>query len=173
MAEIFCCLSAMKALLRRSALLAAPLAVFAAASSSHAAQITLGGTDYTVSTIGPDSFNNLSATLTQQPWFGDAAAAEDAAIQVGTQLGFPVLGTLGPFFSWQQNTPSNAYLYSVSQTGVVAFNAVPTSRFITWAVATENVPVPGPLPVFGVATAFAVSRSLRKRIQAATDSTTN
>jgi len=42
---------------------------------------------------------------------------------------------------------------------------------LTWAQATlvNNVPVPGPLPLFGVAAAFGFSRKLRKRIKANTN----
>ncbi|ACB52270.1 putative transposase [Crocosphaera subtropica ATCC 51142] len=74
------------------------LASFGLTNAAEAAQITLNGTDYEVSTV-VGTYDNLSSTLSMTPWFGDENLARSAATQVGNALGLPNLnGSSGPYF---------------------------------------------------------------------------
>ena len=106
------------------------------------------------------------------PWWGNESLAEQFATAVGASLGTPIFNTYGPSFArnlnnagfavyvmgevfWPQNSSVNNFGFTTLESG-------------TYAIATLAPPpagVPGPLPLFGVAAAFGMSRRLRRKIQ--------
>ena len=124
---------------------------------------------------GSYSNNSSRFTTTEMPWFGSGSLAEQFAIAVGAQLGTPVLDTNGPYFAYSividpdfdtTSIPSYTYNSFLNPPTVVESSA---GEFVnnTYAVASAQAPsaVPGPLPLFGAAAAFGMSRRLRRRIK--------
>jgi hypothetical protein len=146
-------------------------------NSAEAVSVTVNGTTYDVNTFAGTynantaKFNTL-ANNGLMPWWGNESLAQQFATAVGASLGTPVSGIYGPNFAHAiQNAgfavyvngkvfdPSNSSVYSLSFT---------TNESGTYATATLAPPpagVPGPLPLFGAAAAFGLSRRLRRRIQ--------
>lgn len=124
---------------------------------------------------GSYSTNSSRFTTTEMPWFGSESLAEQFAIAVGAQLGTPVLGTNGPYFAYTTvidpdfgNTSLFGYSYSSFTNPPAVTRLSAGSNFNnTYAVASAQAPsaVPGPLPLFGAAAAFGMSRRLRRRIK--------
>ena len=102
------------------------------------------------------------------PWWGSQSLASTFASQISTQLGFPN-GTDGPNFAYQtQENLGDIYVDSrafIQSLGTEDQSVNRDSTSATYATATP-VPaaVPGPLPIFGAAAAFGMSRRLRYRI---------
>jgi hypothetical protein len=154
------------------------MAVLASANAANAltVPVVVNGTTYDVTTFAGSYSNNSSRfTTTEMPWFGSGSSAQQFAIAVGTQLGTPVLGTIGPYFA---HTITNDPIFGSFDAGAYAYiltdnppGVSPTSAggsiSITYAVASAQAPsaVPGPLPLFGAAAAFGMSRRLRRRIK--------
>ncbi len=155
--------------LTRSITLAVASAALTASLSSGSAQaivVNVSGVDYNVTTsTGPFPF-----TAGLMPWFGfgnrDLAlefAEALAAVPGGNQaLNYPSFGyKFVPFdpidddlvVYWQYNPDLNPPRIWEDITSL--------SSTRTWALAA---PVPGPLPIFGAAAAFGMSRRLRRRI---------
>jgi hypothetical protein len=156
--------------LTRSITLAAASAALTASLSSGSAQaivVNVSGIDYNVTTFtGPFPF-----PVGPMPWFGfgnsDLAlefAEALAAVPGGNQaLNYPSFGYyVTPFdlfddyvvLYWQYNpnlNPPRLWEGGVS----LSFS----TRI--WA---QAAPVPGPLPIFGAAAAFGMSRRLRRRV---------
>lgn len=161
---------------RTLAALVAATAAFSSADAAHAVPVVVNGTTYDVTTFtGSYNSNSSRFTTTEMPWFGDGSLAEQFAIAVGAQLGTPVLGTNGPLFAYSTAIDptfgsTNIFVYSYNSTTnppAVKFLSAASSFNITYAVASAQAPsaVPGPLPLFGAAAAFGMSRRLRRRIK--------
>ena len=153
------------------------MAVLASANAANAltVPVVVNGTTYDVTTfVGTYNDNSSRFTTTEMPWFGSGSSAEQFAIAVGTQLGLPVFGDTGPFFAYsiltgeRGSTSLNAYAYeSFANPPGVFSGAAGASFSASYAVASAQArsAVPGPLPLFGAAAAFGMSRRLRRRIK--------
>jgi hypothetical protein len=72
----------------------------------NAATVTVGGTDYDVSTVS-GTYNDLSATLQAQIWWDDAGLADEFAAATGGLEGYPngcCGGVIGPLFAFQDSS---------------------------------------------------------------------
>jgi hypothetical protein len=143
-------------------------AALTASLSSGAAQaivVNVSGVDYDITTF-TDGFGFSPAG--PMPWYGSYFLALEfaealAAAPGGNQaLNYPGFGfVVAPFdpvdddlvHYWQYNPNLNP---PGIQSGV---DSISSTRI--WA---QAVPVPGPLPIFGAAAAFGMSRRLRRRI---------
>jgi len=153
------------------------MAVLASANAANAltVPVVVNGTTYDVTTfVGTYNDNSSRFTTTEMPWFGSESSAEQFAIAVGTQLGLPVFGNAGPFFAYSIRTDPRGgvtlgnYSYeSLSNPPGVSTTVSGASFSASYAVASAQAPsaVPGPLPLFGAAAAFGMSRRLRRRIK--------
>ena len=149
-------------------LLAAGLGATAATATT--VQVSYNNVAYDVTTI-TGTFDNNTALLESQVWWGDAAAAQAFAGLVGDALGYPnsynSSGGAGPDFAYeigQDPSPppyTHGYVFRQSDQSVVGYYP-PTPSTATYAVATL---APVPLPAGGVlmVTALAGLAGLRRR----------
>ena len=142
-------------------------------------QTTVNGITYDVTTFTGTYNENIAKFNTLDnnglmPWWGSNPLANQFATQIWDTLGTPNFVDRGPAFSYGIiNDPvSGSSLEGRSYkqlTNTVAFNPSTLDSSLTYAIATPVVSppaaVPGPLPLFGAAAAFGLSRRLRRRIQ--------
>ena len=155
---------------------ASSVALCLAPNPAEAVPVTVNGTAYDVNTFAGTynantaKFNTL-ANNGLMPWWGNASLAEQFSAAVGASLGTPVAG-YGPNFAHAiQNSGFAVYVngkvFDPSFSSVYSYSFL-TNESGTYATATLAPPpagVPGPLPLFGAAAAFGLSRRLRRRIQ--------
>lgn len=145
--------------------------------AAQAAIVNVGGTNYDVTYFTGAANSNLSKFNTpanggQMPWWGNSSLAQSFATAVGNQAGLPNLaGDGGPFFAFAPEPGFPRFeSWSIDQ-GIVKKEFWGANVTInSWATASLAPPpapsgVPGPLPLFGAAAAFSMSRRLRRRIQ--------
>jgi hypothetical protein len=142
-------------------------------------QATVNGVTYDVTTFtGTYDANTSKFALPPSglmPWWGSESIASQFATQVLDRLGLPFSGFAGPIFAYQTvpnfENPSlievEGRLYDSTILGIGS--SVGEVRISdTYAIVVPAAPpaaVPGPLPLFGAAAAFGLSRRLRRRIQ--------
>jgi hypothetical protein len=163
---------------------AALAAISLSPGSAQALVVTVGGTQYDVTTF-TGSYNDNSSKFAQppapgvMPWWGSSSNATAFASAVGTNLGTPN-NPYGPFFahSYDPNYdpgfgPDPAVFAAFVQGNTTIDTVIsPSNPLFVYAQATlytDPTPAaaPGPLPLFGAAAAFGFSRKLRKRIKLA------
>jgi len=162
--------------LRNCAALLVATASIATANAAQALVVDVEGTGYNVTTFTGSYKDNVSRfTPAEMPWFGSATNAQVFARAIGIELSLPNFkGTTGPVFVYTDpwfdplsfTMRVNAYLYDRLS------KASPVSRALdlrdqssyTYAVAAPQA-VPSPLPLFGAAAGFSISRRLRRRIK--------
>jgi len=141
--------------------------------SAQAYEVTVSGIRYDVTTFTGSYDSNTSnfetpANSGVMPWWGDSSAATAFATAVGTNLGFPNFGAIGPFFGISYDPVSNGVVYSGYFNGGTYTSDFTANNPVVWAKATlVSASAPGPLPLLGAAAAFGYSRQLRKRIKSA------
>ena len=149
--------------------------------ASKALPFTVGGQQYDVTTFSGSYDDNASLFNTASaggamPWWNNSGLAEQFALAVGFSLGisnssygpiFATYATRDPDFPDFDGIDGFASLGN----GFVAFFSVtpiPFSQSRTYARASLVPPpataTPGPLPILGAASAFGMSRRLRRRI---------
>ncbi len=112
------------------------------------------------------------------PWWGNASFAQAISQALGNQLGFPNTSSGKPVAPWvgfdllgPAGSPFLVARYSqediLGQLFLVQGDPAQFSTSTTWVqiAPTAPAPVPGPLPLFGAAAAFGMSRRLRRRIK--------
>lgn len=140
---------------------------------------TVNGVTYDVTTFtGTYDANTSKFALPPSglmPWWGSKSIASDFATQVWDRLGLPYYNFAGPIFAYQTaSDPEFPELTSIE--GRVLDSSIPgidqfggnSNDSLTFAIivpAAAPAVVPGPLPLFGAAAAFGLSRRLRRRIQ--------
>jgi hypothetical protein len=147
--------------------------------------VSVGGTNYYVTTFIGNPLNDGAKFKTPanggtMPWWGDEALALQFATAVGNALGqlngpnIPINGGIysppntvtGPFFATLAGELVYAAFFNFSASQVQSFTDFDFSVNYTYAEVLPPSPaVPGPLPLFGAAAAFGMSRRLRRRIQ--------
>ncbi len=156
---------------------AASCALCLAPNSAEAVSVTVNGTTYDVTTFSGTynaniaKFNTL-ANNGLMPWWGNESLAEQFAAAVGASLGTPIFSSYGPNFAHSIEDVGFA-VYVKGEVFNPANSSVTNHSFTTnesgtYATATLAPPpagVPGPLPLFGAAAAFGMSRRLRRKIQ--------
>jgi hypothetical protein len=159
------------------------LAIPVVAAPSHALVVTIGTDAYDVTTFAGTFNANRSAFARpedggQMPWWNNIALARQFRDAVGLDLSLPNYGgEATPFFAYvgepSFEIPSVyelAYALCVvaSSSTVCAEAGTDGDDSAVWAVASPYSPappsVPGPVPLLGTATAFSLSRRLRRRI---------
>ena len=141
---------------------------------ARALVVNVGGSDYDVTTVA-GKYSDLQATLSTQPWFGNATLAQTFANTVFDGLG----SGDGPVFAYGVFTQvfnpiisldfAQGYFYDAAFTNTYYVEAYVEDAY-TYAKAQLQPPVssvPGPLPLFGAMAGFGMSRRLRARIKAA------
>ena len=119
-------------------------------SPAAAVTISVGGTDYDVSTI-TTTFDAQSALLLSQPWWGDSLLADTAAADVGSSLGLPNGTGSGPLFAWAENSfPGIVEAVGHFRGMVVDLGPLPNSASVTYAVATPTIPEPSRVILMGM-----------------------
>lgn len=150
------------------ALLSSTAVTVLSPAAAPAVVVTVGGSSYDISLIETSQATSTSlfSALPPQgrmPWWGDPALAYDFAVQVYDQLGDGSTAGYGPLFA---HGVSGGWVLGILQsTGdpLDAIDQTPATNLpVRYAIA--SAPVPGPLPLFGVAAAFGWSRRLRQRI---------
>jgi len=141
------------------------------AATATTVQVTYNSVVYDVTTM-TGSFDNNSALLESQVWWGDATAAQAFAGLVGSALGYPnscfYQDYCGPDFAYQlvqDPSPPNytiGYVFRESDQSVVNWYPATPSTGRTYAIASV---APVPLPAGGVlmVTAVAGLAGLRRR----------
>jgi hypothetical protein len=155
---------------------AALAAVSLSPGSAQAFVVTVGGTQYDVTTF-TGSYNSdtnkfeTAANGGVMPWWGSESLAEGFASLVGLELGLPnYSNTHGPLFAWRfrlQDAVDNCYYISGTTGCGIANNSISYVYAQATPYAPPSAPVPGPPLLFGAAAAFGFSRKLRKRIKLA------
>lgn len=149
--------------------------------------VNISGIDYNVTTFEGSPAADLTKFNTPanggtMPWWGDDALALEFATAVGAALGStngtnipisvgffdPANTVTGPFFATLAGEPVFAAFYNFNTSAVEFFTDFDYFTAYTYAEVLPSPPpssVPGPLPLFGSAAAFAHSRRLRRRIK--------
>ena len=158
------------------------------AGQAHALVITVDGKLYDVTTFtGTYNANSAKFALPANggvmPWVGQTGSlgvplAELFATALGGALGYINVqvnggelpgcgfgGSCGPLFANGNPVSGRVSLYFSNNLGTTVISSTPVDFSRVWAQATEIVPSPVPLPVFGAAAAFGFSRKLRKRLK--------
>ncbi|MEB3352523.1 MAG: hypothetical protein VKM01_09390 [Cyanobacteriota bacterium] len=142
--------------------------------------VNVGGTNYDLTTF-EGSYNSNTAKFATpanngaMPWWGDPALAEAISSALGTQFGLPNTSGPAPVAPWVGfnlvGPPGNLFLverYSqevvLGQLYKVSGDPAQFSVSTTWVqlAPAAPAPVPGPLPLFGVAAAFSMRRRLSR-----------
>jgi hypothetical protein len=152
--------------------LAVSLVSFAclSAPTANALQITVDGSNYDVTAfIGTYNNNASSFAPALMPWFGSEATALSFASTLQNQLG---LGIYSPKFAYNISNDIVYIAHHVQWPSVssVVFRDTSYAYAIATLVPASSNSVPGPLPLFGAAGAFAWSRRLRSRVSALSSS---
>ena len=141
--------------------------------------VTVGGqiydvtyTDPAITYTGNESLFNTASNGGKMPWWNTQALAEQFATLVGDSLGLPNTG-FGPFFSWEYrddgqggtNVETWAFDPAISAPAAESPSASGFNFYATATLRDPSAAVPGPLPLFGAAAAFGMSRRLRQRIR--------
>ena len=137
-------------------------------------------TDSAITYTGNESLFNTASNGGKMPWWNNQALAEQFATLVGDSLGLPNTGSgspFGPLFAWEyideasiygQGTPYfEAWVFdpAISEPAADSPGASGFNFFATATLRDPSAAVPGPLPLFGAAAAFGMSRRLRQRIR--------
>lgn len=142
----------------------------ASATTALATTVTVGGTDYDISTI-KGSFTDNQTLLESQPWAGDSPLAVQFVFAVGDSFGLPNddgFGSfLGPYFAVEIFDPDPSFDPLV-RVNLIDNGGSANTRFagldadFVYAVATEVAAVPlpagGVLLLSGLAGAAALKR---------------
>ena len=149
------------------------------AQAAPTVTVNVGGTNYDV-TYFEGAYDTNTAKFQappagQMPWRGDSALAESFATKIGAQLGLPLFGVRGTAFAYGTfiggelgKTNTRFWVYeSTASPNIYASDIEADSDFpyATASLTPNPSVVPGPLPLFGAAAAFGMSRRLRRRCQ--------
>ena len=160
--------------------------------AAKAVIVNISGIDYDVTTFVA-SFDDpaVSAKFATpanggtMPWWGDQTTAIIWSNAVNTALGTPntvnLFGTnrpSGPRFAWEifDSSPGNEQVRFASFLPFINGTVSSVTEGPALRTSAEVLPspsptsVPGPLPIFGAAAAFGMSRRLRRRIRLVSDS---
>ncbi len=140
---------------------------FLSASPAAAVVVNVGGNSYDV-TVFNTSYSTSTSVFQlppsgQMPWWGDDLLASEFAAQVYNSLGTGWDADYGPVFAHGESLGQVLGLVQSVSNPLDQIDVTPASNTtVPYAIATS--PVPGPLPLFGAATAFGWSRRLRQRM---------
>ncbi len=142
--------------------------VISAGSAQAIVTVNISGADYVLDTFTGAANNNIEKfTLSQMPWLGSFNLASQFAVAADAAgIGRPFFNQEGPMFTHlltPNDTFSARYNSFFVQVGDISTDRN-NQTFYAYVPATSS-PVPGPLPIFGAAAAFGMSRRLRRRIR--------
>jgi hypothetical protein len=149
---------------------AALAAISLSPGSAQAYVVTVGGTQYDVTTFTGTYNDNISKFATAanggvMPWWGNGTSTISFATAVGNYFG---PNTYYAYNDRGAGWPNPAARFNVIlwQGSGYTGSGVGANSSLKYATASE-VRAPGPLPLFGAAAAFGFSRKPRKRIKLA------
>ena len=129
----------------------------------NAATVTVGGTEYDVSTVS-GTYNDLSATLQAQIWWDDAGLADEFAAATGGLEGYPNDGGIGPLFAFQDSSGVvDLYATILGPAGTFLGNTEFGDSFVYAVAAVSQVPLPAAAWLFGSALVGLVGLGRRKK----------
>ena len=136
----------------------------------EAVTVTVGDTDWDVTTIEGSSLDNL-ALLKSQEWWGDFALAGLFGNAVDDSLGYPnetVGETSGPIFAYQADSLSVSGRTKFLRTGFIGTAVLSRSESYVFAVADRAsvVPLPAGLPLLFTGIGGLVLFGARRRCSA-------
>jgi hypothetical protein len=158
-------------------------------SAAHAVPtktVNIGGQFYEVTYtnspiayVGNQALFQTPANGGSMPWWGSASLSQEFASAVAASLGVinDLTGSgeaqVGPTFPYYYSGPLSAYFWYQPSLSVISdqdnndFISDADALFYATASAVPGSPsaAPGPLPLFGAAAAFGMSRRLRKRLR--------
>ena len=138
------------------------------------AMVTVDGTSYDITLIA-GTYNDNSATLDSNPWFGNEALADTFAQALGALDGTPQEGIFGPYFVYAADPPTPissgvmTALYYPYLNAIYNVNGIdPNGEFY---FATINTPEPGTLVmmfagILALGLLAGMKRDRRKRLSA-------
>lgn len=128
----------------------------------------------TTGVFGSGIVNGIS--LLETPWWPPVPIApaqifsESVGLGLGTPSALDVPGTFAPFFAFSEGTSAPQAYACNSANSTCDTRSIGAATNGTWAYAIRQpstTSVPAPLPVLGAATAFGVSRRIRRRLRGA------
>lgn len=150
---------------------AATITTFAA-NPAEAVVVTVGDTNYDISTVD-GTFNDLESQLTATPWFGNQTLAGDIADAVGDSFGTVNVVSSGlptaPLFAFAQDNqpffPVSVAAFSPAFNFTISNGArVPNNQTFTFATTTGTAtPVPEPLTIFGTVVALGFGAKFKQK----------
>jgi hypothetical protein len=146
------------------------LSLDASPASALSVTVRVDGYDYSITTFeGSYSQNSSRFSTADMPWYGNASLAYALSTAVGDQLGLFLFGIYGPPFAYDTDIGSVfTYTYQANNVPNVISHFISKPIETAYAIISgPPTPVPGPLPLFGAAAAFAMCRRLRRRIKLA------
>ena len=141
-------------------------------TSAEAVVVNVDGINFDIVTFDTsyvlNSADFSAPPVGRMPWWGDDSQASKFAEQVYNQLGSGSLDSdYGPVFAYESDPIFFEVVglsQSLSDINIQFDEFIPDFDVVTYAITIPtSVPVPTPLPLFGVATAYQWSRSLKKR----------
>ena len=157
-----------------TALIGGSLLSLVCQTAAQALTVTVNGLSYNITVTEPIKYTENVSLLQSQPWWGDFNLSDKFARAVFGQLGTPNTtsnGATGPLFAYDFDGGTFPFVshneYFSKFGGFVTSNSVDPDSLRVFAIQETAPPVPGPLPLFGAAAAFGMSRRLRQRIRRA------
>lgn len=143
------------------------LSLVSVAQEAKAAIFTVNGTDYNIETV-EGTFNDLSATLESQVWWGDSSLAEDFAnVVAGSFPNNNENNGFEPFFVFTDflfgNKRAWAYFEPDFSSSLALVN--PNENHIYAVVAPVTQPVPEPLTILGAGAAIAFGGHFKRKLK--------
>jgi hypothetical protein len=109
--------------------------IFSVNASAQSVDETIGGVTYHVLLSSSNTYTFYSSQLTASPMWGNAALAQSLATAVGTALGTPNAGAVGPIFGYSL-AGSHGVLNYVYGAGAIRAGSVPVFNPFFWALVT-------------------------------------
>lgn len=143
-------------------------------TAAQALTVTVDSQTYNITVTEPIKYTENVSLLQSQPWWENFNLSDKLAKAVFEKLDTPNStnnGATGPLFAFTASGGAfasvdfNAYISKFG--GTVTTNSVAPDSLRVFAIQETAPPVPGPLPLFGAAAAFGMSRRLRQRIRRA------
>lgn len=139
---------------------------------SNGLKLAITGGDVSARSYSPNELINSTATWsdtvseTLLNYFPDFPEIKRGNIGDEEYLGFQSIVGPDTYYGWMQiNWNNSAGFGGVFEILSAAYESTPNTPIQAGSFSSPSTPVPGPLPLFGVAGAYAYSRRLRARIR--------
>ena len=139
---------------------------------ASAVVVQVNGNDYDLTTVSTSpsampSWFEIPAMGGRMPWWGNSDLAATFAQQVFNSLGEGSVPASGPLFAFELNGAPfldvTSWKQDLLNASIQTQEYTPQDTIATYAL-LSSAPVPGPLPLLGIASAFHGARRLRRRL---------